>query len=376
VPRQQPEQLRILDVNATWQKQRRGNAVNEDVLFSQLFGLDDIPHLGALCKRVREVRALSGREMAQRIGMRATRSITEDFEKQNRIGRQPFDRYLDMLQAADAVQMPIKPTQVQMLKRLYAEKGMVKVRKRTNSIAALNFEDIHPSNRHRPAALAELVDQLANEKRPALIMDDLWFVHVLNQTKLSLYKIAPDAKFLQGWEGWHSMAAKIPLDSPVRIAHSQDDFFVPPALVYFFESEYTYPYMFTVQVRALHQAMVALSRDHDADVHRWWRPLTTFSLPYQNIGVPRAVMVNGSKVFTVPRPINTVSVKVPGIDYPVNYTLVVWDILATSNPEVAADLQSNTRQRVYFACDYDAQHSFHVNSWPEVQRLMETWELC
>ena len=221
--------------------------MNEDILFSHSFGLDDIPHLGALCKRVREVRALSGSEMAQRIGMRATRSITEDFEKQNRIGRQPFDRYLEMLQAADAVQMPIKPNQVQMLKRLYAEKGMVKVRKRTSSIAALNFEDIHPSNRHRPAALAELVDQLANEKRPALIMDDLWFVHVLNQTKLSLYKIAPDAKCLQGWEGWHSMAAKIPLDSPVRIAHSQDDFFVPPALVYFFESEYTYPYMFTVQ---------------------------------------------------------------------------------------------------------------------------------
>lgn len=350
--------------------------MNEDILFSHSFGPDDIPHLGSLCKRVREVRAISGRKMTQRIGMRATRSITEDFEVQNRIGRQPFDRYIETLQAADAVQMPIKPTQAQMLKQLYAEKGMVKVRKRTSSIAALDFEDIHPSNRHRPVALAELVDQLANEKRPALIMDDLWFIHAVNQTKLSIYKIAPDAKFLQSWAGWHSMAVKIPLDSPVRIAHSQDGFFVPPTLVYFFESKYTYPYMFTVQARALHQAMMALSQDHDADVHKWWRPLTTFSLPYQNISVPRAVMVNGSKVFTVPRPINTVSVKVPGTDYPVNYTLVVWDILATSNPEVAASLQSNTRQQVYFACDYDSQHSFHVNSWPEVQRLMETWELC
>jgi len=349
--------------------------MNSADLHKHSFGSHDIPHLGALCRRVREARAIAGSEMARYCNAPSTRTITTDFERQNKIGAQYFERYIQALQSPAIAPNPITPTHAQMLTHWYTDKSTARLDERIRQLAAIDFEDICPATQQRPAQLADLAQQLAHERRPALIMDDLWFIHALNQAQLGLYSIKPDSAFLQRWDGWHTIAGKVATDSPVRQAHSAHGQFVPPTLAFFYESRNTYPYLFTLQMRVFMHALLTLSQEHAGDIHLWWHQLTTFSLPYHTFSIPREVQINDSTIFATPQPVKSIAVQMPGSHHPVRYTLVAWDILGTSNPDLLDSLHSRSPQRVFYAHEFDPQRRFHINRWPAVQQLLEAWDL-
>ena len=207
----------------------------EDLKFDELtrysFGAYDVPHLGALCKRVRKARSISGTAMAKWCGVRSTRTITQDFELNNQLGSEYFEQYAKALQSKKMTLTPILPNQAQMLTNWHNDRGDYKLKNRISQLAAISFEDIHPGNPQRPRQLADLVQQLSCERQPALIMDDLWFIHALNEAQLRMYNIAPEADFLHRWEGWHTIAGKVYRGSPVRQAHDEAGQFIPPTIV-------------------------------------------------------------------------------------------------------------------------------------------------
>jgi hypothetical protein len=339
------------------------------------FGPYDVPHLGALCKRIREARSISGASMAKRCKARSTRTITQDFEVHNRLGPEYFERYVDSLQSRDMTLSPVTPNQAQMLTSWYGDRSDTALKERISQLASINFEDIHPNNSQRPRQLTDLVQQLSCERQPALIMDDLWFIHALNEAQLYMYNIAPEADFLHRWEGWHTIAGKVYKGSPVRQAHDESGQFIPPTIVFFFESPNTYPFLFTIQTRAFLSKLLSLSEDEQHDIHSWWPFLTAFTLPHNTPSVPRQVTINGSSFYTTPRidKSRMASVKMAGSDHEVRYTLVTWEILDTSNEALRESLAATSPQKVYFAHDYDTNRDFHVNTWPTVEPLLKNW---
>ena len=338
------------------------------------FGPYDVAHLGAFCKRVREARAISGSTMARHCSAKSTRTITQDFEVNNQLGPRYFERYVNALQSRDVTLSPITPTQAHMLTQWYHERSDVALAERTKEVAAIGFEDIHPANPHRPAALTDLVQQLSEAHRPGVIMDDLWYIHALNEGQLRMYGIQPGDPFLQRWDGWHTIAGKIRRDSPVRRGHDEAGHFIPPTIVFFLETPTTYPYLFTYPTRAFLSRLNALSEAEEADIHRWWPFLTSFTLPHNTPAVPRTVTVNGSAFYTNPSIDKSIVVPASSGDgaQNVRYMLVTWNVIWTSNEAVRASLETPGAQEIYYAHDYDTQRDFHVNTWPQVAEYLRT----
>jgi len=338
------------------------------------FGPYDVACLGALCKRVREARAISGATMASYCSAKSTRTITQDFEVNNQLGPEYFDRYVKALQSREVTLSPITPMQAQMLTQWYYEREPSIVAERTKEVSSIRFEYIHHSNPYRPAALADLVQELSEVRRPGVIMDDLWYIHALNEGQLRMYGIRSDDAFLQRWDGWHTIASKIWRDSPVRLAHNDAAGIVPPTIVFFLENPSTYPYLFTYPTRAFLSRLNAYSEAEEADVHRWWPYLTSFTLPHNAPAVPREITVNGSTFYTIPSIDKSIVVPAGSGDgaQNVHYMLVTWNVIWTTNGEVRASLEAPGPQTVYFARDYDTQRDFHVNTWPHVADYLRT----
>ncbi len=342
--------------------------------YSVEYGPYDVAHLGALCKRVREARSISGSVMASLCGAKSTRTITQDFEVNNQLGQQYFEQYVNALQSPEVTISPISPVQAQMLIHWYHDRSETSLRERVMQLAAISFEDIHPSNLQRPQELSNLVKKLEQSDHPALIMDDLWFIHALNEAQLNMYNIAPDNDFLHRWEGWHTIAGKVYRGSPVRAAHDAAGQFIPPTIVFFFEYPTTYPFLFTIQTRTFIDRLMTLSETEQHEIHKWWPHLTAFTLPHNTPSVPRQVTINGSSIFTTPRIERSIAAAVSGSagDDRVRYTLVTWELLGTSNEEFMQSISAHTAQKVYFAHDYDTQRDFHINTWPEVNRQLQS----
>jgi hypothetical protein len=334
-------------------------------LFNEQFYPHDIPHLGALCKQIRVARGLSGQQVAKWCRCKSSATITRDFEIHNQLGKEYFQRWKELFQDPQRVPMTLSSTQANILQMLYEGRDEDTQKVRHREVSKLNFKRIHPDNAASHPALGDLVDKLARTPHPAFIMDDLWFIHAQNEAQLQLYNIEPSSPFLHRWEGWHVIAGKIPTDSPVRIAYDEVGQFVPPSIVYFFQHEYTQRYLFTLPVRQLLYQLFTLSTEHDYEIHKWWSQLLSFTLPYNTISIPRSVTVNGVTLYTNPSIADAVTVELDTGEQ-VNYILVVWEMIAASNPAFE-QLTANTPQRVFYAADYDRRCTFHVTTWPEVQ---------
>jgi len=339
-------------------------------LRKQLFFDLDLPHLGALCRQIREARGISPSQIAAYCGCDLA-LITRSFEESNNLGEENFERYLAFLQQDDLVKTtPLTSAQAALLRSLYKSRGIAAQREHHLEAACISFDDISPRNPARPAALSELVNLLANEPRPAIIMDDFWFVHALNEAQLRLYGVDPASPFLNRWEGWHSIAGKIPVDSPIRRAHDQTGQFIPPTIVFFFEHEFTQQHLFTLQMRRLLERLVALSKEHQYELHKWWRQLISFMLPFNTQSVPRTVTINGATLLANPR-ITEVRSVAHATGHVSHYALVVWEVICSSDGGMGmSHTGTPTPQPVYFAADYDKSRTFHVNTWPDVRAFL------
>ena len=325
----------------------------------------DIPHLGALCRQIRVARDLSGQQVAKWCRCKSSATITRDFEIHNQLGRDYFQRWQELFQDPQRVSMPLSSMQASILQMLYEGRDEDKQKARHREVSRLNFKRIHPDNLTSHPELKELINELTETPYPALIMDDLWFIHALNEAQLLLYDIEPSSPFLHRWEGWHTIAGKAPVDSPVRKAHDQVGQFVPPTIVYFFQHINTQRFLFTLPMRQLLHRLFTLSIEHDYEIHRWWSQLFSFTLPYNTTSIPRSVKVNGVMLYTNPSIAHSVAIELDTGER-INYALVVWETIKATNPAFAQLSTKTLPQRVFYAADYDHHCTFHVNTWPNV----------
>jgi len=341
----------------------------EDLQGELYFGLD-LPHLGVLCKYIREGRKILPTQIANRCGCDLT-MITRSFEELNNLGSKNFECYLAFLQDEDFVKNnPLTSKQADLLRSLYKSRNKPAQRERHLEASCISFGDISSHNPARPAALSELVNLLAKESQPALIMDDFWFIHALNEAQLRLYGLHSTSPFLCRWEAWHTIAGKIPTDSPIRKAHDETGQFIPPTIVFFFEHEFVQLHLFTLQMRRLIGRLLELSVKHQYELHKWWEQLISFRLPYNTESVPRTVTINDTTILTRPK-ITEVRSITHASGYVSNYSLVVWEVTSFSDSSMGKGKSGvKTPQPVYFAADYDRDREFHVNTWSDVKPFL------
>jgi transcriptional regulator with XRE-family HTH domain len=140
------------------------------------FCKQDLPHIGALCRRVRESRGVNANQLAELSGIAYSATITK-FEQRGEMSPLNFQRYLNAFQSPDIVDPPLADHQIQMLQFLYEERRDADIQKRQCQFAVVDFNDI--CSEQRPAPLAQMVAQLENTEQPAMILDDLWFIHAI-----------------------------------------------------------------------------------------------------------------------------------------------------------------------------------------------------
>jgi hypothetical protein len=312
------------------------------------------------------MREIDASALAERAGIANSSTITK-FEQRGEISLGNFERYLHALQSPDLVDSPLAENQIRMLQFLYDERSSVDIQRRQCQLSAISFEDI--CAKRCPEPLAQMVAQMANTSHPAMILDDLWFIHAINQEQLRTHGV--EEKHLHRWEMWHSVAGKIPVDLPVRHAYVVTDEFLPQSIVTFFENEYTFPYLFTVQMRRLCCQLLELADKHHYDLTRWWRQITAFLLPFNLQTSARTLSIDRGLTRIEPRVSSSCIVEFhPG--FPVRYRLVTWYQLH-ANGESVSTPHLHQPQKVFFAADYDVEKSFHVNTWSEVAAEVDEW---
>jgi hypothetical protein len=254
-----------------------------------------------------------------------------------------------------------------MLQFLYEERRDADIQRRQCQFAVVDFKDI--CTEQRPAPLAQMVAQLENTEQPAMILDDLWFIHAINQEQLRIHGV--EEAQMSRWEMWHSGAARIPIDTPIRSTTINTDEVVPQSFVTFFEHEHTFPYLFTLQMRRLCCRILNLAECHHHGLRKWWHQITAFLLPFNRESSARTLSVDGSHLRMEPRMSSSCTVELhPG--FPVRYHLVTWHQLHADG-ESTSTLRPQPPQRVLFAADYDLNGDFHVNTWPEVASELKRW---
>jgi transcriptional regulator with XRE-family HTH domain len=329
----------------------------------------DLPHIGALCRRIRESRGVRPADIARACEV-AEATISRNLEENGKTGFKTFTRYVAALQS-DLAQPPLIAQQARMLRSLYRHSQEKEVRERQCALSALSLEHITP--RRHPTELSSMVAALQQEERPALVMDSLWFIHALNGALLRLFTINPSDPFLQGWDGWHVMASKCRATSPVRLAHLNTDEFLPPMIALLLSDEHTYPYLFTLQMRVLLQRLHELSEQQGLEFSVWWLHAISFNLPYKLQVQTRTLIYHGEpiQVEVTSRLRQAVELEE---GYIVPYTLVVWNPIGSDAQRAFDDIRSGVESKqIFFAADYDTKHDFYVNEWPRVADEIEQW---
>lgn len=329
-----------------------------------------LPHIGALCRRIRASRDIDAAHMVRWCGVRHTSNITRNFEELGMTSDATFERYVQALQTKALVNPPLLERQAAILRALWRNRKQTGQLER--NLAALSFEQIVP--RQRSAGIAGCIAQLGQLGQPAFLMDDLWFVHALNGAMLRLFGIGTHhASFLGQWYGWHAVASAFCASSPLRQAYAYADLFLPPTIVGFLEDERTYPLLFTVQMRALIARTIELSEREGCEFQSWWRQATAFFLPYSLASLARSLLYQGRAISVEPRIHSTRTVAL-GSGYAARYALAIWKPVDRDALEAFEDIrQSPDSDAVVYAADYDRYHEFHVNDWPEARGEFEQW---
>lgn len=141
---------------------------------------DEVLHMGALCRRIRESRGLDAAQLVRWCGVRHTSNITRNFEEQGMTATPTFERYVEALCMPALAAPPLMQRQAAMLHALWRN------RKQTGQIQRSggdHLQAIIPHKRFNQAA--ECLAALEQIGRPAWIMDDLWLIRALNGALLS-----------------------------------------------------------------------------------------------------------------------------------------------------------------------------------------------
>jgi hypothetical protein len=262
-----------------------------------------------------------------------------------------------------------KEHEVRIIRHWYTNRHAAAQKRLQETVEAISFSHIVEEGRHDDE-LAWLLDRLAQERRPACIMDDLWFIHALNGALPRLFEVNPHSAFFSHWAAWHTIGVKFSKLSPVRekhdavhAVHGGIDPMLPAVMKLFFEDPRTYPYLFTRQMGMLIDRLLQLSADEAYPFHDWFYQVLSFSLPYKLRAMPRTIIYRKQPIDITARLRDRIETEVAK-GYPVGYTLSVWSPVGTDARKVFAEIEDHT---IYYAATYDTAHTFHVNDWPEMQ---------
>ena len=328
----------------------------------------DIPHVGKLVRTIRKSRGLSQIEFAKLRGR--DRSAINRFEQGDPVR---YDTFVDIIKAFRSKSLPrhqrINNIQFNTLKNMhsYSENRDVL----GNLYAELDFQTIRDAP--ESLGLEGWIDQLEKTRYPAFIMDSLWFVHATNGALWHLFESAfrdkelKENDFIYNWEAWQVLATKYHADSRVRLAHANRDVYFPPAIVQFFVDEFSSPFFFTYQYRALIDEVVEVSNRHGFQFATWWHNAISFNLPYEGNAFDRILLYKNKKIHVhseiKDRHKNRIR---KGFD--VTYHYVIWSPDSADSKAVFGHIATQEGSHdVCYAADFAKNGSFHVNTWPEVQ---------
>jgi len=337
----------------------------------------DLVHIGILCKRIRQSRGVEAKAITQHFGI--SPATINRIEHNNGASRDSFEQYIAALTSPLAFP-PLTTRQAENLRQLYEYSRPQKVLELEEEVAAIALQDIKTAHSHWNKSLRDLNDLLKAQNRPALLMDDLWFDHAINGALLQLFDLNAKADYMYQWQTWHSMAIKLNTQMPVWGQHDDFDYVLPPNVQLFFD--HAQRYLFTTQMRYLVYQLLTISTQHRLKFNCCWEQTITYSFPYEPdtlLTIPRQYTGENST------PGIHVEVQVQGIypitlaeGYTVNYRLMTWNPIAGheyTERKFEEIRQSNSCHCIYYAVDYDRQHTFHVNTWPAVQKALSTREI-
>jgi hypothetical protein len=346
---------------------------------TQLSSLD-LHHIGELCRRVRNALGISIETMAHQCEVKAHGTIST-FEKTGRTDDRTFEKYVAVLKSRKSLQSPHEPIvqkHIDILNKLYTRyyRRSIKdaeeaLRRYQCNLSLVNFEHIRMDKN-----LVGFVEKLERENRPAIILDDLWFIHAINGALLHLFGMSHKDDLLNHWYGWHSIGIKCPKNSPVRNGYKYPSEYFPRTNEYFFENDQTYKHLFTYQMRLLVLKLYDLSLKEDFLFHKWWHQVTSFQLPFDDLGLQsRSLMYHGQEIRVNPTITDTKEFHAHGGT--VRYSLGVWEPKWHEAEQVFKEIQKlPDSHKLYYAADYEREsgENFHVNSWPEVKEEMKKWD--
>ncbi len=325
----------------------------------------DIPHLGILFRRVRATRTLSQSDIARSLGV--TNSTISKFESTGRSRRaQIIERYIRALQSpylhGNQVPCPLDNDEATRLLQLSSESQAPTVQ-----LGIYDFELI--ASPHSPLALKALVQRLRQLRWPAFISDGLGFIHAVNSSMLNLYGIEPSSLLLRRWESWHTLATIFMKPSPVRAAYISPDNYFPSVIAAFFQS--TIPYLFTPQMRALLRELHHLSYLNGLHFSKWWYSASCFTLQCEQ-NQSACILRHGARyLHTSIMELECHWVHVDAT-MSVPYYLGIFQPLGAETQVVFDHLSGLAAPReIFFAAEFDADHRYHVNCWPDVARAVQ-----
>jgi len=316
-------------------------AGQEDMSLARRDGID---HLGTLCRRIREAHHLSAKEVARTGNLDP--GIVSRFELTGRASFISFSRYITGL--------ALRPREQELLDRCFLAQEAAA--NRALDLADVRFAAMRDESR---AVCRPVLAALAAQRYPAIVQDDLWFIHALNRPLLRMFRLT-EAALETGWTTWHVIGANYVPGSPQAELHgSSGGIYFPQIVSRFFEE--TVPWFFTPQMGALRDRLWNLSPAY----RRTWSSITAFSAPYDHVDAVRPELAGAHPGRDVSLGIITdqpFEVQVGGRT--VRYTLVRWtprDSDATALLEgLAAEPDA---ARVYCAADYTEEY----NDWPELR---------
>lgn len=319
--------------------------------------------LGALCRRVRRARDLSRADVACLADLR--RDAITRLERGSLPSEAHFEAYVAALADARAPR-PLTDGQVEFLRRAFAAARAAD--EREASYAWVTYRDM--VDRRGPKELRDMGRRLASMPYPALIRDELFFVHAINAGTLGFCGYAVDDPRLRHWAAWHVLGAYVHPRLPIGGAAMADTVAQTSAHRLM---ELALPMLFTAQMAALTDRLVALSPDAFG---AWWRTAATLLVSSPPASAGRGWQMDGEVVLVEPHRTETREVELaPG--HTARFTLASWEPLdAGSADRLAAAAARATATpaasglsfggRVLCAAHCDPDRRLHVNDWPEV----------
>ena len=325
----------------------------------------DLPHVGRLCEFIRESRHLRAREVAAITGL--SESTVSRIE-QNSGSAASFEKYVGAFRHGKP---PLNPRQIDQLVELYQYSRPRKVIEELQpELAGIDLCLIKSAA--GPSRLKELLAELRQERRPAYIRDNLWFIHAYNGAILHLFGVDfSRPENLASWVAWHVIATKFYSNSPVRNMHSSVTDYFPHAVDAFWCD--LRRYLFTWQARVLIRAIHQLSQPHGFRFDDWWSQAVTFRLEYELKDYTRALYhpqaASDTSRLIRAQASEPVSVDVPYAEgFSSRFTLAVWNPINAEAADLFRQISARPDARdILFAADYDRGGDIHVNRWPEVR---------